>query len=120
MSIWDKQEDDRWEGFACSCNEEGKRDIAEMRAEVAGFLGNPPDSDFLSRVVYELEHGFGGAITGMFADMWAVVNAEKRDWLAQDPNESVTFTVWAQCDSLEDGVAMVMQAFMKRYPKEEQ
>ena len=116
--IWTKQDDDQWEGFACACSEEGKQEITEMRAEVAEFLGNPADSDFLSKVVYNLEHGYGGVITGMYCDLWAVVNAEKQDWLSEKCPDSITFSVRAQCDNLEDGVAMVMQAFMKRFPRE--
>ena len=115
--IWDKQDDDRWEGFACACSEEGKQEIAEMRAEVAEFLGNPADSDFLSKVVYNLEHGYGGVITGMYCDLWAVVNAEKQGRPSEKCPDSITFSVRAQCDNLEDGVAMVMQAFVKRFPE---
>lgn len=115
--IWNKQDDDRWEGFACSCSEEGKQEIAEMRAEVAEALGNP--ADFLSVVVYRLEHEYdGAAITGMFCDLWAAVHAEKKDWASDEEPKPVTFSVYAQCDKVEDGVAMVMQAFMKRFPRE--
>jgi hypothetical protein len=117
--IWDKQDDDRWEGFACACSEEGKQEIAEMRAEVAKALGNPADSDFLSVVVYRLEHDYSGAsIDGMFCDLWAMVTAEKKNWASEEDPKPVTFSVRAQCDKVEDGVAMVMQAFTKRFPEE--
>lgn len=96
--------------FACHCNDEGKAEIAAVRAWVYENLSTDKHtvdaSNLVSAVVYNLEHGYSAAITGIGCDMWAGISAKTHD------NK---FVVFIQCDDIEDGFAYVYAAFVREF-----
>lgn len=92
--------------FACVCSPESREEIRLVREWLKEITdGRLKDENLVSNVVYGLEH-WSAAITGISTDMWAGISASTHD------NE---FSVFIQCDNIEDGFAYVYKAFYDHF-----
>ena len=108
-----------FDDFVCTCDEDGRKAAAELRAEVKRRLaaGSPnqgahhvDDSNFVSEVVWSLNWDFDAQITQIASDQWFGI------WAAADDG---SFKTLIQCDALEDGFAATWKAFAERRPATE-
>jgi hypothetical protein len=101
--------------FICRCNTEGRRKAQEFYAEVKRLIAvdhdiaETPDSLFLTFVVTDLKWNHEAHISVIHNDQWTAVTAETYD----DENP---YTVFAQCDNVEDGIAAIWWAYTHRTP----
>jgi hypothetical protein len=96
--------------FICRCNAEKRREAEEFYVEVKRQIAEDrdiketPDSLFLTFVVSDLQWKYGAYISFIHNDQWTAITAETYD----DDNP---YTVYAQCDNVEDGIAAVWWAY---------
>jgi hypothetical protein len=96
--------------FICRCGAEKRRQAEELYVEVKRQIAEDrdipetPDSLFLTFIVIDLHWKHGAHISGIHNDQWTAITAETYD--DQNP-----YTVYAQCDNVEDGIAAVWWAY---------
>jgi len=94
-----------FDGFICTCSDEGRERAAALMAEVRRRLPRAEsvtDATFVSRVVESLNWQFDARITCIANDQWSQVTAEAWDG---------SFTTIIDCDQVEDGIAATWKAF---------
>ena len=101
--------------FACRCSGEEIAKCDEVMTWTLEHLSSPghptTPENLISRVIYTLEFRYQAHITGIHADMWAVITASTYGDLAPER----PFTTAIQCDELEDGLAFTFKAFYDRF-----
>lgn len=99
--------------FICRCSAEGRKNAEKFYAEVKRQLAEDrdiaevPDNLFLTFVIIDLQCKHYAYISAIHNDQWTAITAETYG----DDNP---YTVYAQCDNAEDGIAAVWWAYTHR------
>ena len=116
IEAWFTRDETSCDVFICRCGEKNDKEAGEFLAEVKKqlavsrtTLGTTTDNLFLTFVVIDLEWHHDAHISGIYTDMWSRVDAK-----VYDDGKRPPYTVRAQCDNVEDGVAAVWWAYQHR------
>jgi hypothetical protein len=117
IEAWFTRDETSCDVFICRCGEKNNKEADEFLAEVKRQLAvsrtttleTTPDNLFLTMVVIDLEWHHSAHISGIYTDMWSRVDAE-----VYDDGKRPSYTVRAQCDNVEDGVAAAWWAYQHR------
>jgi hypothetical protein len=90
-------------GFICRCKDDGKAEADALVARVREALDNPEPHLFMSRLIMELNWEHNAYVDMIAADQWFGVSVKAHD---------DSFSVYFQCDLVEDGLAACYDAFV--------
>lgn len=117
-------EEKEYDSFACSCDEDGKKECAEIKTWAKEYLSNPKypeyactDADFAGRFFYHMYLAYG--ISPEFiADQWGAWIASNRGLKPkyfEYHKLDGEFSTYIQCDVPEDGMAYTLKAWVDHY-----
>lgn len=98
--------EDRYAGMVCACGLENGIKMDLLRGWAYKELNNPPEKWFISRLVSTLDWKYQAVITKIVSDHWFGLEAVGKD-----------YSVWVECDIIEDGLSKILEAFSKRFPE---
>lgn len=93
--------------FMCRCGDEQRKEADAVYKWALEYLDCSPE-ELVTYAVYTLNDEHSAQITGIVADQWAAVLANKNNG---------SFETFVQCDRVEDGVARTLQLFVQHDDK---
>jgi hypothetical protein len=115
IESWFTRDNTSADVFICRCNPEKHRQAEEFYTEVKRLIAvdrnleETPDNLLLSLIVADLHWEHDAYISEIHNDQWTAITAKTYD-------EGKPYTVYAQCDNVEDGIAAVWWAYTRRTP----
>jgi hypothetical protein len=97
--------------FACSCQEEGKKECEQLLIDVKQLL-SADDSNLLTKIVFSLNFDYGARITEIACDMWCEIWS--KTYHSNEEGEPL-FLTQIESDEVEVGIAATWFAYYKKF-----
>lgn len=104
-----ENEEDKY-SFACSCSEESRKQIAEVRKWAEEYLHTTDPLELLDRILYKLDGDYSASVDYIAVDQWGAISTKTYKLEGVEP-----LNLWIQFDHFFDGMLYVLKSYHEKY-----